>query len=118
MEVEPIQRLSYKEKVSVASLKETLKATLEEELSGRKYDHEECGSACKKLSDTIRDKLKALGHSRYKFMVQVSIGERREQGVRSGTRCFWDASTDVQATENFVNDYIFASATAYCCYIY
>ena len=118
MQVEPIHRLSYKEKVSVASIKEILKATLEEELSGKKYDHDECGGACKKLSDTIRDKLKALGHSRYKFMIQVTIGERREQGVRSGTRCFWDASTDVQATENFVNDFIFASATAYCCYIY
>ena len=37
------------------------------------------------------------------LIVQVLIGERREQGVRSGTRCFWDASTDSQATENFVN---------------
>ena len=116
--MEPIQRLSYKEKVSVSTLKEILKRSLDEELMGRKYDHEECGESTKKLSDSIRNKLKELGHTRYKFIVQVSIGERREQGVRSGTRCFWDAGTDVQATENFVNDNIFASATAYCCYIY
>ncbi len=118
MQIEPIQRLSYKEKVSIATVKELLKAVLDEQLAGKKYDHEECGGACKKLSDVIRDKLKALGHSRYKFMVQVTIGERRDQGVRSGSRCFWDSSTDCQATENFVNDYIFATATAYCCYIY
>eukprot|EP00605_Chrysophyceae_sp_TOSAG23-4_P001908 GSChrysophyteH1.ASY1.ANO1.2106.1 assembled CDS len=111
MQVEPIQRLSYKEKVSVSTLKEILKGSLDEELMDRKYDHDECGESTKKLSDSIRNKLKALGHTRYKFI-------RREQGVRSGTRCFWDAGTDVQATENFVNDNIFASATAYCCYIY
>lgn len=118
MQVEPIQRLSYKEKVSVASLKETMKAELDEHLTGWKYDHDLCGEACKKLADTIRNKLKALGHTRYKFVVQVTIGERREQGIRSGTRCFWDSGTDCQATENFVNDNIFASATAYCLYIY
>jgi tctex1 domain-containing protein 2 len=118
MQVEPITRLSYKEKVSQTTLKEILKNALDEELTGRKYDHEECGESTKKLADSIRDKLKALGHSRYKFIVQVSIGERREQGVKSGSRCFWDAGTDCQATENFINDNMFASATAYCCYIY
>ena len=118
MQVEPIQRLSYKEKISASTLKDILKVALDEELTGRKYDHEECGESTKKLSDSIKDKLKTLGHTRYKFIVQVQIGERREQGVRSGTRCFWDAGTDMHATENFVNDNIFASATAYCCYIY
>ena len=44
-----------------------------------------------------------LGYDRYKFIVQVLIGERRDQGVRMGTKCFWDAGTDNQATENFMN---------------
>ena len=46
---------------------------------------------------------KNLGYDRYKFIVQVLIGERRDQGVYFGTRCFWDANTDNQASETFTN---------------
>lgn len=46
------------------------------------YTDEKCGETCKVLSDLIRNKLKGLGFERYKFIVQVVIGERREQGVR------------------------------------
>ena len=101
--VEPSKRLGYKEKVSISSMREVIQVCLTEELTGWKYDGEKCAEAVKKLTDTIRNRLKSLGYDRYKFVVQVLIGERREQGVRSGTRCFWDASTDSQATENFVN---------------
>ena len=40
---------------------------------------------------------------RYKYVVQVMIGERREQGLRIGSRCFWDQGTDCQASETFLN---------------
>ncbi len=36
-------------------------------------------------------------------MVQVVMGEQRGEGVRMGTRCFWDADTDNYASETFVN---------------
>lgn len=45
----------------------------------------------------------ALNFERYKFIVQVYIGERREQGVRVGSKCFWDSNTDNQASEIFTN---------------
>lgn len=72
-----------------------------------------------------------LNYERYKFVVQVIIGERRDQGVRyfiehcryvclgvwfmvnvhgllscccrMGTRCFWDSTTDNQASATFFN---------------
>jgi len=47
--------------------------------------------------------LPALQYDRYKYIVQVYIGERREQGVRVGCRCFWDANSDNQASESFTN---------------
>lgn len=36
---------------------------------------------------------------RYKFMVQVIVGENKGEGVRVGTRCLWDTATDGMATE-------------------
>ena len=74
--------------------------------------------ATKTLSDSIKDKLKALGKDRYKFIVHVVIGESREQGIRSGTRCFWDASTDQTASATCVNDSLFICATAFAVYLY
>jgi len=79
---------------------------------------EKCNESAKKLSDEIRIKLKELNYDRYKFIVQVIVGERREQGVRMGTRCFWDSGTDNHASETFMNDNIFCVATAYAVYLY
>lgn len=115
---EPIARLQYKEKVPVQAMKEILQACVQEQLKDSKYDGDKAGEWSRTLSDTIKDKLKGLGYDRYKFVVQVIIGERREQGVRSGTRCFWDANTDNQASENFVNDHLFCVATAFSVYLY
>ena len=44
-----------------------------------------------------------LNLERYKFVVQVVIGEQRGEGVRMGARCFWDDNTDGYAQEVFQN---------------
>lgn len=98
-----IIKLSYKEKVPVAAMKEIIHDCLQEKLANFQYDGEKCNEAAKSLSDTIRMRLKTLGYERYKYIVQVFIGERREQGMHFGTRCFWDSNTDNQASENFTN---------------
>jgi hypothetical protein len=75
-------RLSYREKVPVGAMKEIIQTCLQEKLTGFQYEGEKCHEAAKSLSDTIRIRLKNLGYQRYKYIVQVIIGERREQGVR------------------------------------
>jgi tctex1 domain-containing protein 2 len=115
---EPIAKLSYKEKVPVQAMKEILQVCIQEQLKDSRYDGEKAGEWSKTLSDSIKNKLKGLGYDRYKYVVQVVIGERREQGIRSGTRCFWDANTDNMASENYVNDYLFCVATAFAVYLY
>lgn len=41
--------------------------------------------------------------ARYKYVVQVVIGEQRGEGVRMGSRCFWDSETDNVASETYIN---------------
>ncbi|CAM9219843.1 unnamed protein product, partial [Hapterophycus canaliculatus] len=41
--------------------------------------------------------------ARYKYVVQVVIGEQRGEGVRMGSRCFWDSDTDNVASETYIN---------------
>jgi hypothetical protein len=77
-----IVRLTYKEKVPISSMKEILKVTLEDKLTNLNYDNDKCDDVVKNLTNDIRAKLKGLGYDRYKFVVQVLLGERREQGIR------------------------------------
>ena len=48
-------------------------------------------------------RLRELGLDRCKFVVQTVVGERREQGVRMASRCFFDANADCQVTESLAN---------------
>ncbi|CAM9668988.1 unnamed protein product, partial [Choristocarpus tenellus] len=57
----------------------------------------------KKICDTIKDGLKGMNLDRYKYVVQVVIGEQRGAGVRMANRCFWDSDTDNCASETFMN---------------
>ena len=66
----------------------------------------------------IRSRLKDMDLPRYKYMVQVVLGEQRGEGVRVGCRTLWDADTDSFATATFTSDELFCSATAYAMYLY
>jgi len=55
---------------------------------------------------------------RYKLLVQVVIGQQKGEGVRMGTRCFWDAESDNYASDTYSNDSLFCVATAYGVYMY
>ena len=80
-----IVRLTYREKVPVSTMKEIILSCLQERLTGAVYEGDKCNESAKFLSDTIRSRLRGLGFQRYKFVVQVVIGERREQGIRYDT---------------------------------
>lgn len=45
--------------------------------------------------------------SRYKLLVQVVLGERHGAGTKVGARCIWDADTDTQASDQFLNVNLF-----------
>lgn len=98
-----IIKLSYREKPPVGTMKEIIRECINERLTNQGYEGEKCHESARQLADLIRNRLKGLGYDRYKYVTQVLIGERREQGMYFGTRCFWDSNTDNQASENFTN---------------
>uniref|UniRef100_A0A7S2S8M8 Dynein light chain n=1 Tax=Rhizochromulina marina TaxID=1034831 RepID=A0A7S2S8M8_9STRA len=111
-------RPAYKQRVSVAAMKTIIDTVMKEELEGKTYAVDQAQVQTKHISDEIRNRLKALDLPRYKFMVQVVLGEMRLEGVRMGCRTFWDAETDAHATSNYMNDSLFCVATAYGVYLY
>ena len=105
-------------RASVNRMREVIKGVIEGRLAGEVpgYNGDAAPSVIKQMSDDIKDGLKGMGLERYKFVVQVSLGEQRGEGVRIGSRCFWQSDTDCCATEKFTTDHIFCVATAYAIY--
>nr|KAF6383866.1 hypothetical protein mPipKuh1_017203 [Pipistrellus kuhlii] len=76
-----ILRPVFQQRFRPSVVKECIHAVLKEELATAEYSPEETPSLTKRLSETIKDKLKTMGFDRYKMVVQVVIGEQRGEGV-------------------------------------
>ena len=82
------------------------------------YDFcDEIEELSKDIADSIKERCKKeLNLPRYKLIVQVTIGQRKDQGVRITSRCLWDTSTDNYASVNFQNEFIWVSALVFGLY--
>ena len=49
---------------------------------------------CLGLTNDIKRRVKLLGFSRYKYVVMVTMGENKHQGVNMSSRFFWDDKND------------------------
>lgn len=112
-------RPSYKDTFCPLKVKERIKEIVEPILVEERYQEKNTiGQHTFDIADSVRNTLKGIISSRYKVMVQVFIGEKKGQGVRLGTKCFWDKDTDNMATYNFSNDSIFCVVIVYVTYAY
>ncbi|GAQ87618.1 hypothetical protein KFL_003650090 [Klebsormidium nitens] len=101
-----------------AKARTIMSQVLRSKLTGVQYHADNTSGWTTEIADEIKTKLKGLGLERYKFVVQVVIGEQRGEGVRMGCRCFWDTNTDNYAEETFLSETIFCVATAFGVYLY
>ncbi|PSN31096.1 hypothetical protein C0J52_24757 [Blattella germanica] len=96
-------RPEFDERFRAVTVKELIHSTMSDELAGKTYTAEDAEVWCKKIARDVRNKVKDLGFKRYKFMVQVVLGEQHGAGVKIGSRCLWDADTDNYASDVFIN---------------
>lgn len=73
------------------------------------------------LSKTIADKVKAkcreeLHCPRYKILVHVVVGQRKDQGASITSRCLWDTTTDNYASASYRSEAIWASCVVFGLY--
>jgi len=80
------------------------------------YDSRQCAGLSTRLSDAIRDRIKALHLSRHKLVCTVVVGQHGGQAMRHASRCIWDADNDGFATASYDNGSLFATATVYAAY--
>ncbi|KAK2161547.1 hypothetical protein NP493_1577g00013 [Ridgeia piscesae] len=96
-------RPNFQNKFRAVIVKEAIHNIVMENLDGKSYNGEEVMDWTRAISEQIKVKLRDLGYIRYKFVVQVVIGEQRGEGVKMGCRCFWDSDTDNYAQDIFMN---------------
>ncbi|CCI42768.1 unnamed protein product [Albugo candida] len=111
-------RLHPRLKPTTTKMKHILSQVLQEKLEKNVYQADKSAALTKELTDAIKMQLKAGNYPRFKYIVQVVLGEQRGEGVRMGCRCLWDAGIDCYASETFVNDSLFCVAVAYAVYLY
>ncbi|XP_061832394.1 dynein light chain Tctex-type protein 2B [Nerophis lumbriciformis] len=111
-------RPNYQHKFKPAVVKECIHEIVKGRLAEALYDQDEVSELTLTLADCVKDKVKKLGFERYKFVVQVTIGEQRGQGVKMSSRCLWDADTDNYAEYVFMNDSLFCAVAVFGSYFY
>ncbi|KAF5401147.1 Tctex1 domain containing-protein 1 [Paragonimus heterotremus] len=112
-------RPQFDQKFRPSVVKAILNRILKDRLENEKYSAEESHNNCISIADEIKQTLKkTLTLSRYRYLVQVIIGEQRGQGVKVAYRCYWDSDTDNYAEASFMNDSIFCVASAFGVYSY
>jgi len=109
---------SFAKSFRPGKIKEIMHEVLKGRLDGLTYDPDNCSTWCREISDEVKQRLKLLPMDRFKWVVQVVIGEQKGAGVAMGCRCFWDPKTDNVAEEKFVNESVFAVCVVAGGYLY
>ena len=92
------------EKFYPSRAKAIAEETMKEVLDGMTYDEEEAKFWSTEISDKVREAVKSsLSIPRFKVIVQTTVGQLADQGVRIASRCLWDVSTDNYATASYKN---------------
>lgn len=105
-----------KDKFKPGAVRDVIKEVLEECLDGEKYNATQCRNLTLMLTDLIKCRVKELCFPRYKYVVTVTLGEDRKQGLQLVSRGLWNKDTDRYAEAYYEGDGIFAVATCYAVY--
>ncbi|GFT26406.1 tctex1 domain-containing protein 2 [Trichonephila clavipes] len=112
-------RPSSEQKFNPETVRSALKELVTEELGEKGYDYVYAPDWTKSLSRRIHDKLKSLlSYERYKFAVQVVIGEKHGQGMRAASGCLWDEDTDGCASVVVSKETMYCIVSVYAVYCY
>lgn len=94
-----------------------IKSVLEESLKDKSYDYVVFSKLTSELSDRIKERVKEeVNLPRYKLVSFVMVGQTKEQGVRVGSRCLWNAKLDHYASSSYKNKSVFAVGVVYAAY--
>ncbi|CAF0934907.1 unnamed protein product [Didymodactylos carnosus] len=99
-------------------IKSRIHEILHASLHDKEYNSDECVCLAKNISGLVKDLLKSMGYDRYKFVVQVVIGEERSDSLQMACRSYWDPHSDSFAQSIYINQFFLCVCTAFAVYYY
>ena len=94
-----------------------IKSVFSDALNEKKYDFATFSKLTSEMSDRIKDRVKeSMDLPRYKLVSFVTVGQVKDQGVKVGSRCVWNARCDKYASASFSNGSVFAVGVIYATY--
>lgn len=105
------------EKFKSAKAREILKDVIVSYVHKENYDPAMCKRFATTMCDIIQERLKDLNYPRYKYVVQVLLGQDVNQGMRSTSRCLWNVNTDNFVEFHYTVNDIFVSATVFAVFL-
>ena len=92
---------------------------VKKKLQGVTFNPQEINNWAKDIADETKSELRGMNKDkRYKYLVQCTIGQNVGQGVRIGSRQFWDEDTDDMAFVSYTSDQVFCMVVAFAVYFY
>ncbi|XP_029648910.1 tctex1 domain-containing protein 2-like [Octopus sinensis] len=90
---------------------------LAEDLANAIYNAEAAPSLVIKMSDEIKEKLKLLSWKRYRYVVQVLVGQNLSQHFMMASRCLWNEEVDNFVVVKYNNSNLFVICSVFATYL-
>ncbi|CAF0858201.1 unnamed protein product [Adineta steineri] len=107
---------THDHKVDIDQVRRLTTDIIQAAISGYKYDVNRAKKFSSSLSERIRNEIRQLSFTRYKTIVQVTIGQKRSQGLLVASRCLWDIQLDRQLTISKQTANAFITVTIFLVY--
>ncbi|CAG9795688.1 unnamed protein product [Diatraea saccharalis] len=114
---QPTYQLNPRRRFNVEKVEKILQKTIDYELAEVEYSEKSVPELTLSLAETIRNSVKEENYDRYRIVVVVTIGQRRQQGVHIFHSFLWDYERDAFATYNFENCHIYVNVVVYGVYL-
>ncbi|GFS02294.1 Tctex1 domain-containing protein 2-like [Elysia marginata] len=96
--------------------KNEIETFLEKHIGDMTYDPTTAAQLTQTVADKVKNLTKELNCPRHKLVSTVVVGECKNQGLETASRCLWDDSKDNFATVTHKNKSIFAVVTVFAVY--
>ena len=110
--VKPDEGTSFK----YSRIQPVMMRILEKNLATRRYNPVECKRLCSAVSSGILACVKDMDMPRYKFVCNVTIGQKLGQGMTTASRCLWNTESDDYVSVTYENTSLYAVASLYGVY--
>ncbi|KAM7361319.1 dynein light chain Tctex-type protein 2B [Cochliomyia hominivorax] len=112
-------RPSLGETFKGSKIKEIIREVMFEKLQGKTYNTEEVKDWIRDIADSINAAIKdRVVMPRYKYVVQVMLGQQLGAGCHYYCKCCWDAESDSQTSDVYTNTSLFCVTTVFGVYLY